>query len=98
MRISDWSSDVCSSDLLYSPYATRAFDTVSGEANTICNTAMKMNMTELAHRSFTTFRILSTPPPAFTTAHPYQMNARSEARRVGQECVSTCRSRWSPYH
>src|SRR3546814_11146462 len=23
---------------------------------------------------------------------------RSEARRVGKECVSTCRSRWSPYH
>src|SRR3546814_13784533 len=26
------------------------------------------------------------------------MNARSEERRVGKECVSTCRSRWSPYH
>src|SRR3546814_885675 len=29
-----------------------------------------------------------------TTARP----ARSEERRVGKECVSTCRSRWSPYH
>src|SRR3546814_19732949 len=29
--------------------------------------------------------------------HPRQM-ARSEERRVGKECVSTCRSRWSPYH
>src|SRR3546814_11641848 len=27
-----------------------------------------------------------------------QISARSEARRVGEECVSTCRSRWSPYH
>src|SRR3546814_18774199 len=26
------------------------------------------------------------------------MNSRSEERRVGKECVSTCRSRWSPYH
>src|SRR3546814_19109654 len=26
------------------------------------------------------------------------MGARSEERRVGKECVSTCRSRWSPYH
>ena len=26
------------------------------------------------------------------------LNARSEERRVGKECVSTCRSRWSPYH
>src|SRR3546814_14704830 len=25
-------------------------------------------------------------------------NGRSEERRVGKECVSTCRSRWSPYH
>src|SRR3546814_15331871 len=25
-------------------------------------------------------------------------NLRSEERRVGKECVSTCRSRWSPYH
>src|SRR3546814_16376589 len=25
-------------------------------------------------------------------------NIRSEERRVGKECVSTCRSRWSPYH
>src|SRR3546814_12040859 len=28
---------------------------------------------------------------------PFQME-RSEERRVGKECVSTCRSRWSPYH
>src|SRR3546814_16464518 len=28
----------------------------------------------------------------------HQRHARSEARRVGKECVSTCRSRWSPYH
>src|SRR3546814_33924 len=27
-----------------------------------------------------------------------QLPARSEERRVGKECVSTCRSRWSPYH
>src|SRR3546814_5486530 len=27
-----------------------------------------------------------------------KMSSRSEERRVGKECVSTCRSRWSPYH
>src|SRR3546814_21001142 len=27
-----------------------------------------------------------------------ETNLRSEERRVGKECVSTCRSRWSPYH
>src|SRR3546814_12581490 len=35
-------------------------------------------------------------------AHPAEQrdvgDARSEERRVGKECVSTCRSRWSPYH
>src|SRR3546814_11065680 len=29
---------------------------------------------------------------------PYQLVKRTEERRVGKECVSTCRSRWSPYH
>src|SRR3546814_18262696 len=29
---------------------------------------------------------------------PHRSEARSEERRVGKECVSTCRSRWSPYH
>src|SRR3546814_4225882 len=29
---------------------------------------------------------------------PDRRNGRSEERRVGKECVSTCRSRWSPYH
>src|SRR3546814_20261893 len=29
---------------------------------------------------------------------PQTVSPRSEERRVGEECVSTCRSRWSPYH
>src|SRR3546814_16325607 len=32
--------------------------------------------------------------PIIDARHP----SRSEERRVGKECVSTCRSRWSPYH
>ena len=32
------------------------------------------------------------------TKHFYTFETRSEERRVGKECVSTCRSRWSPYH
>src|SRR3546814_9312481 len=42
------------------------------------------------------------PPPSATTWSPRSISsassARSEERRVGKECVSTCRSRWSPYH
>src|SRR3546814_4823077 len=65
MRISDWSSDVCSSDLT----VTR---TAGLPAASVSLTAMS-----LAYDS----------PTA---------RVRSEERRVGKECVSTCRYRWSP--
>src|SRR3546814_6512777 len=64
MRISDWSSDVCSSDLLR----------------------------RRAHRGFVGDRA------DHSTLHSDDPLCRSEERRVGKECVSTCRSRWSPYH
>src|SRR3546814_20303247 len=39
------------------------------------------------------------PPDMFTALAPASMkHQRSEERRVGKECVRTCRSRWSPYH
>src|SRR3546814_12168961 len=45
------------------------------------------------------------PDPADSEGHALMVTARagddfsrSEERRVGKECVSTCRSRWSPYH
>src|SRR3546814_17435056 len=34
----------------------------------------------------------------YHTVYQEQLDRRSEERRVGKECVSTCRSRWSPYH
>ena len=34
----------------------------------------------------------------FKNAERLKTTTRSEERRVGKECVSTCRSRWSPYH
>ena len=36
--------------------------------------------------------------PAITFDLLFRYLTRSEERRVGKECVSTCRSRWSPYH
>src|SRR3546814_11629239 len=42
-----------------------------------------------AHRAVARFPNRISPEPG---------NLRSEERRVGKECVSTCRSRWSPYH
>src|SRR3546814_3610812 len=81
MRISDWSSDVCSSDLLVaSADRTRTASTTSS--------------TEQAQiESWALLR--TTSSHATSSSAPGQ---RSEERRVGKECVSTCRSRWSPYH
>src|SRR3546814_1288685 len=78
MRISDWSSDVCSSDLV--PY-TRGAETSRPFADLIAEA-----------------RALVAGGAREITLLGQNVNARSEERRVGKECVSTCRSRWSPYH
>src|SRR3546814_4462420 len=74
MRISDWSSDVCSSDLQHG-----------------------------LHRLAELFRAGKRPQRQIHHIFGHALfmrrpGARSEERRVGKECVSTCRSRWSPYH
>src|SRR3546814_20557062 len=79
MRISDWSSDVCSSDL-QDMGTVHMRVTVSGWAEE-CERDWKR-----AH-------------DAGEFDEPFDWEwCRSEERRVGTECVSTCRSRWSPYH
>src|SRR3546814_1689513 len=80
MRISDWSSDVCSSDLKSIDWGLlflRQCDLVE-------------SFPDRRNTRYLVYRITQTPQP--TPAW------RSEERRVGKECVSTCRSRWSPYH
>src|SRR3546814_18045492 len=42
--------------------------------------------------------VAAAPKGLFMVGTPALELARSEERRVGKECVSTCRSRWSPYH
>src|SRR3546814_7507629 len=85
MRISDWSSDVCSSDL---PRVQRHADlpaanwTVNGDIPAECYDFGQMPE----------YKRLKQTMSLLTTA------GRSEERRVGKECGSTCRSRWSPYH
>src|SRR3546814_14540811 len=76
MRISDWSSDVCSSDLLL-----RRSAAPGPSARVVRN--------RLSRHRFQ-------PAEAACSAMPAAMS--SEERRVGKECVSTCRSRWSTYH
>src|SRR3546814_1797214 len=79
MRISDWSSDVCSSDLSLPQRMSR--------------------FVYLASQSPRRRQLLEQLGVAYELLLPEaHENARSEERRVGKECVSTCRSRWSPYH
>src|SRR3546814_2243121 len=83
MRISDWSSDVCSSDLddFGHRVAVGEFDVMEEAA---------------AHKGVGQFLFIvrgDDDDRAFLRGH-----RRSEERRVGNECVSTCRSRWSTYH
>src|SRR3546814_8215733 len=88
MRISDWSSDVCSSDL-DSFVRLKPRSEWRGDKDLIVED-MRKAMAGLPGIE-----------PSFT--QPIEMRVsevltRSEERRVGKECVSTCRSRWSPYH
>src|SRR3546814_5754197 len=105
MRISDWSSDVCSSDL------TRVF---GNEPKTQVKALGPIDL-DLRKGEFfavvgpsgcgksTLFDIVAglakaTSGQVTFEGQPLTGSASSEERRVGTECVSTCRSRWSRYH
>src|SRR3546814_12753793 len=80
MRISDWSSDVCSSDLrkIAAPSPLKASMPMDSALVSCGSNRLPMASRRPVSSRFTFMR--------------------SEERRVGKECVSTCRSRWSPYH
>src|SRR3546814_3662915 len=82
LRISDWSSDVCSSDLPLEVCAARKDKADRGPR-------LRGGDDDEIRPTCAAVRGRSCPNPC---------RARSEERRVGKECVSTCRSRWSPYH
>src|SRR3546814_11342352 len=105
MRISDWSSDVCSSDL------GKAFLAVAlGSAVALLNVYIVARLMFISddHDLPYLFAALvfasgATMFFSYNAAHTMTQRVlviagRSEERRVGKECVSTCRSRWSPYH
>src|SRR3546814_4646441 len=58
----------------------------------------KMGLPEEDFNSYATHRGDHLTAQRATFANPKLYNERSEERRVGTECVSTCRSRWSPYY
>src|SRR3546814_14510752 len=116
MRISDWSSDVCSSDLhehgllldadrvaLAGRDADPAAAVGLDEGGRADQLQLQQAAVLLGPR-----QLVDPVAHAFPDRQRVQVQAaglagvvsedRSEERRVGKECVSTCRSRWTPYH
>src|SRR3546814_3112474 len=109
MRISDWSSDVCSSDLHESAKFELLMDMLPAlldEGRKVLlfsqfTGMLKLIAAELDRRRI---RYVTLTGDTRDRAEPVQrfqngevpLFLRSEERRVGKECVSKCRSRWSP--
>src|SRR3546814_19350398 len=128
MRISDWSSDVCSSDLVAVDIRAEMVSTMLEMGlpcdkhhhevaaaqhelgltfGTLTETADRMQIYkyvvhQVAHAYGKTATFMPKPIKddngSGMHTHISIWDKRSEERRVGKECVSTCRYRWSPYH
>src|SRR3546814_12170674 len=98
MRISDWSSDVCSSDLL----AEAAGRLVGAQdARQLVRDLFDLIAAKLRLDAVVNYDLVENAGDhgSWLQLVAYcGISDRSEERRVGKECVSTCRSRWSPYH
>src|SRR3546814_12819038 len=107
MRISDWSSDVCSSDLPScwyranqddAPGAPPAFPALIAAVTDTDGTITGVHRTWLNSATRDKAQV-ATPRRAMGDLLGNGVRfGSSEERRVGKECVSTCRSRGSPYH
>src|SRR3546814_11917688 len=101
MRISDRSSDVCSSDL--TPWCEQVIEAMLyflwdlglkiGHSSRSLDDMVRMSKSDLTIRT-----AMLEGRYVWGDQDSYSSLNRSEERRVGKECVSTCRSRWSPYH
>src|SRR3546814_10953682 len=110
MRISDWSSDVCSSDLdKRAGWAVERADRERLERLRAFFEALGYDRQHAAIRArvfyyhqigYYAIGVRQSIAERRKNAHLYIdiICGRSEERRVGKECVSTCRSRWSPDH
>src|SRR3546814_13652282 len=108
MRISDWSSDVCSSDLRSKIDHRKDKIVLSCEMLRHCFRSLCLGgQVNIAVRQIDgrAFKHAVSPQCIPLFARQYLIGeqfghaqARSEERRVGKECVSKFRSRWSPYH
>src|SRR3546814_18266224 len=115
MRMSDWSSDVCSSDLGCEVFIVHARKAWLKGLSPKENREIPPSRYEAVHRlkqEFPQLTIVLNGGVRDIALGELQLqhvagvmlgrevyeNPRSEERRVGKECVSTCRSRWSTYH
>src|SRR3546814_14803816 len=99
MRISDWSSDVCSSDLVAGTIEIGTLRPLDFGKRRIQG-GIKAQYNPYGDRIVggsggIGWRGTLSYVDQFAND---TIGIRSEERRVGKECVSTCRSRWSPYH
>src|SRR3546814_17224291 len=97
MRISDWSSDVCSSDLVLcrrrknNPlYVGEAGVGKTALAEGLARLIVEGDVPEVLKEA-----VIYSLDLGALVAGPKYRGDRSEERRVGKECVRTCRSRWS---
>src|SRR3546814_3531733 len=100
LRISDWCSDVCSSDLADRAHTARVLADSATEPWEITRPGHVFPLRYrdggvLVRRGHTEAAVDLAKLAGLT---PAGVLVSSEARRVGHECVSTCRSRWSPAH
>src|SRR3546814_13236299 len=95
LRISDWISDVCSSDLSTNHWGgwCRPMQPIDfEERDWVPHSGWPIAYDDLVPFYIRANEVAQVGPFRFNDAD------RSEDRRVGNECVSTCVSRWSPYH
>src|SRR3546814_12411204 len=98
MRISDWSSDVCSSDLL-DILVDRMKREFKVEANVGApQVAYRESLAKPVDVDYTHKKQSGGSGQFGRVKVSVAPGERSEERRVGKECVSKCRYRWSPYH
>src|SRR3546814_16126346 len=110
MRISDWSSDVCSSDLGATEglvFGDRFPLSIGNERQNL-SLSTRGDITDwlavYASGSYSRYQVSSlvsslpssVPLPGTSPLNPF-VQSRSEESRVGKECASTCRSRWARY-
>src|SRR3546814_15725586 len=114
MRISDWSSDVCSSDLAHRIGTQIVEDALHRRLPALQFAAVEQQLADadiaaavlrvvadahdVAARQPQAARPLNLEEEEFGGSGGPSDFERSEERRVGKECVSTCRSRWVPSH